>query len=170
MLLPPDSPHPGRSTLERGILSLSTPKQARRTLAQRGQSANPQPSSLKSRHWALTVIPFCSHSIPGQVLKRPIAKANVSALFDPLQASSTAKPARKRGRALWKPPLGSSLLRLPVLMGSRAHGIEASSSEPAGRASIKVVARRALQAFTQGDRAYRQSLPGQPQPFTPPPA
>ncbi|XP_070805287.1 maestro heat-like repeat family member 5 [Pituophis catenifer annectens] len=37
LLLPPDSPHAGRSMLERGILSLSTPKQARRTLAQRGK-------------------------------------------------------------------------------------------------------------------------------------
>ncbi|XP_039189808.1 maestro heat-like repeat family member 5 isoform X2 [Crotalus tigris] len=38
LLLPPDSPGPGRSTLEeRGILGLSTPKQVRRTLAQRGK-------------------------------------------------------------------------------------------------------------------------------------
>ncbi|XP_025030990.1 maestro heat-like repeat family member 5, partial [Python bivittatus] len=38
LYLPPDSPRPGRSTLEeRGILILSTPKQVRRTLAQRGK-------------------------------------------------------------------------------------------------------------------------------------
>lgn len=72
LLLPPDSPGPGRSTLEeRGILGLSTPKQVRRTLAQRGQSVNPQPSSLEPRHCALTVVPFCSQSRPGQALKRP---------------------------------------------------------------------------------------------------
>ncbi|KAG8134271.1 hypothetical protein E2320_007399 [Naja naja] len=40
LLLPHDSPYPGRSTPERGILCLTTPKQARRTLAQRGKQHN----------------------------------------------------------------------------------------------------------------------------------
>lgn len=153
MLLPPESPHPGRSTLEeRGILGLSTPKQVRRTLAQRGQSANPQPSSLEPRHWALTVI-------PGQALKRPDALANISTPSDP-HREAAQRSQREREGALPRSPSGGLCFHVCRYWREAEPAVLRHLPEPAGRASMKVAAGRAPQAFAQGEGAYRQSLPG----------